>query len=226
MAETNEVIVGYWATRGRAGSIRSLLAYCGIPFKNKGYTNFGEWFGKDKHQLGFEYPNIPYLIDGDTKVTESLAILHYIPIRAGKKELLGNTDDKFIQVEQALGVAYELAYNIMKFIFTKGDVNTEKEEAFTKGAVKAKLEVLNKNLEGKEWLTGFLSIADFYLVELIDMISEMDPVRLEAYPNLLNLQKRMLDLPEIKAHRQSENHIKAWFPPAGEFNKWTNVEKK
>jgi glutathione S-transferase len=223
MAEsaTSELTLGYWGTRGRAGALRTLFTYTGLPYKNQVYTDFAEWFSKVKHTLGFEYPNLPYLIDKDIKITESLAILHYIPIKAGRKDLLGDTDDKFIQVEQALGVIHDLGQNLSKMVFTKGDFTAEKEEAFTKGSVKSKLEILNKNLEGKLWLTGFLSIADFYLVELTDMITEMDAPRLEAYPNLVEHRKRVLELPEVEAHRKSEKHIKIWFPPG--LGKWTNI---
>jgi len=31
-----------------------------------------------KETLGLEYPNLPYLIDGDTKITETIAIMQYI----------------------------------------------------------------------------------------------------------------------------------------------------
>ena len=28
--------------------------------------------------MGFEFPNLPYLIDGDTKITETIGIMQYI----------------------------------------------------------------------------------------------------------------------------------------------------
>jgi glutathione S-transferase len=33
------------------------------------YTDPKQWFGADKANLGLPYPNIPYLIDGDMKIT-------------------------------------------------------------------------------------------------------------------------------------------------------------
>ena len=218
MAAPSEVTVGYWGIRGRGGVIRSLLAYCGVPFQNKNYTDPEEWFGKDKQSLGFEYPNLPYLIDGDKKLTESNAILHYIPIRAGKRELLGDTDDKFVQVQVAFGVGLDVLTELSKLIWSAKDFEAEKEEAFTKGKLKAKLDALNANLEGKEWLTGFLSIADFQLFELLDLIHEVDGAKLESYPNLVSFRKRFLEIPQIKAHRESPNFIKLWYPPG--MTKW------
>jgi glutathione S-transferase len=135
MAESNEVIVGSWPMRGTVGTIRCLLAYCGIPFQNKQYTNRKEWFGKDKEQLGFDYPNLPYLIDGNTKLAESVAILHYIPLKAGRRELLGETDDKFIQVEQAFGVVMD----------TRSEMKCQR--FFSQKTI---LKLLKKNLSQKE----------------------------------------------------------------------------
>lgn len=171
------VTLGYWGIRGRAGTIRSLLSYCGIPFQNKVYTN-DEW-AKDKQILGLNYPNLPYLIDGDKKITESSAILRYIPLKAGRKDLVGSTDDEAIQVQTALGVLVDLRSNLNAIIWTKGDFQAEKERAFTKGVVKNKLEHLDTNLKGKEWLCGFLSIADFDLFENLDLIHEVEASRLE-----------------------------------------------
>lgn len=38
----------------------------------------------DKVALGLEFANLPYLIDGDFRLTESNAIARYIIKRAGK----------------------------------------------------------------------------------------------------------------------------------------------
>jgi len=42
-----------------------------------------------------DFPNLPYLIDGNVKLTESLNILVYVAHKSGKLDLLGKDDDKF-----------------------------------------------------------------------------------------------------------------------------------
>jgi len=66
MGNTNPVTYGYWGVRGRGHVGRLLLAYTGINFIDKDYTiqDRGEWFEKDKKSMGFDFPNLPYLIDG------------------------------------------------------------------------------------------------------------------------------------------------------------------
>lgn len=46
------------------------------------------WF-EVKNTLGFELPNLPYLIDGDVRLTQSSAIIKYLARKAG---LLGVPD--------------------------------------------------------------------------------------------------------------------------------------
>jgi len=165
----------------------------------------------------------PTLLTVTKKLTESAALIHYIPIKGGKKELIGNNDDKFIHVQVALSVAHDLRTDLNHLCWTMGDFKTEKEDAFTKGGVKSKLELLNKNLEGKEWLTGFLSIADFQLFEAVELIHDIEPSRLEPYPNLASFFKRFAEIPHIKAHRESEHFVKVWYPP--QMTAWSNAQQ-
>jgi len=221
MASSNQLTFGYWPTRGLGGGVRNLLDYCGIPFTNKLYTDGNEWFGKDKQELKVDFPNLPYLIDGDTIVTESQAMYQYIPVRAGKKELVGDTHEKFIKVLTAFFAVNDLWLGVTGLCWTKGDYEKEKKEAFENGSVKTKLEHFNDLLKDREWLTGFLSIADFKFFEAVELIHDMEAARLEAYPNLVAFYKRFLEIPSVKAHRESDRFQKLWFTKG--MATWTNA---
>jgi glutathione S-transferase len=88
--------IGYWKIRGLASNIRFQLAYSGITDYNMVEYELGDgpdfdgsaWFGV-KPTLGLDFPNIPYLIDGDFKITETLAIHKYLADKY-KPALLGN----------------------------------------------------------------------------------------------------------------------------------------
>jgi glutathione S-transferase len=67
-----------------AAALRYQLAYCGVDFKEDLYEQgdapeFSKqtWLSK-KEKLGLDYPNLPYFIDGDFKMTETSAIHQYI----------------------------------------------------------------------------------------------------------------------------------------------------
>ena len=222
---TEKLILGYWAIRGRAGVLRNLLDYCELPYINQLYRTKEEWFQKDKLELKFRYSNIPYLIDGEKHFTESLAIMHYIPLKANKKELLGETDEKRVDVLEAISAGIDLRDGIRSLIATNSDFEAKKEEAFTqKGSkIRLKLSQFDQVLKEREWLTGNLTIADFYLFERIDMIHEMESKRLDPYLNLISFRERFLQIPKVKAHRSSENFIKLWQIPGTTV--WNNGDK-
>jgi len=219
---SEKLTLGYWGIRGRAGLDRTMLAFCELPFTNKIYSNPVDWFGKDKQELNTDFPNLPYLIDGETTITEAKAIVKYIAIRANRRDLLGGSDDKkYIEIEVAYYVIDDLQNEIVKLVSTKGDFQTEKEENFAKGTIKKKLDALSKKLGEKEWLTGAVSIADVFLFEILDLIFDIDASKLESYKNLNDFRARFLALPQIKAHRESEDFKAMWFYPS--MTAWNNT---
>lgn len=51
-----------------------------------------------------DFPNLPCLVDGDFKLSETNAISRYIIRKAGKTDLLGKNINDQAQVDQFLGV--------------------------------------------------------------------------------------------------------------------------
>ena len=88
-------ILRYWASPWRGNPIRLLLEYLNIDYEEKRYTDPNEWFEKDKLALDLDFPNLPYLIDGDMKLTESMNIMTYLPTKCKRPELFGKENDKF-----------------------------------------------------------------------------------------------------------------------------------
>jgi glutathione S-transferase len=76
---SNVPTLGYWNVRGLAQPIRYLLKYKGIQFNDKRYGSGADssipdlesvrkiW-NQDKFNLGLDFPNLPFYIDGDVKV--------------------------------------------------------------------------------------------------------------------------------------------------------------
>ena len=76
--------LGYWNVRGYGEPSRLLLKHLGIEFQDTRY-DFGEnndsvdsWY-KVKFTLGLPFPNLPYLIDGDFKLTQVRFFYEYSP---------------------------------------------------------------------------------------------------------------------------------------------------
>lgn len=77
------------------------------------------WFGQDKQSIGFDFPNLPYIIDGDFKLTESAAIAKYIIHRSGKTDLLGKNAQDRGRVENIIGVFNDAFKEIRGLLFNK-----------------------------------------------------------------------------------------------------------
>jgi len=114
---TEKVTLGYWGIRGRAQIARLLLAYTGAVWEDVKYTSPEQWFGKDKQGLGIPFANLPYLIDGDFKLSESRAIIKYIVARSGNKELEGKNIQDQARVIQVSSVLEDLAVPLGSLFF-------------------------------------------------------------------------------------------------------------
>lgn len=76
--------LGYWNIRGLGAPIRYLFYYLGVDFEDKQYPygpapeySRDAWMN-EKFTLGIEMPNLPYLIDDEIRMSESVAIMKYI----------------------------------------------------------------------------------------------------------------------------------------------------
>lgn len=103
-----KVKLGYWGIRGRGQVPRLLLAYIGADWEETTYKDAGSWFGGDKVNMDLDFPNLPYLIKGDIRLTESSAIIRFIG--GMKPELLGKTEKDIAHVDMIMSMLDDL-YN-------------------------------------------------------------------------------------------------------------------
>ena len=93
------MIFGFWKMRAWARVLQNIAEYCGAPYQMKYYEqgdapdyDKSDWTSK-KDNLGLDFPNLPYMIHGDLKLTETVAIMTYIAAKY-KPELLGETPEE------------------------------------------------------------------------------------------------------------------------------------
>jgi len=94
--------LGYWSLRGgpRGNVNRYILHYAEVDYTEKRYdivNNPQEWGAQDKMTLGLDFPNLPYIIDGDFSMTESKAITYYICDKWAP-QLLGTTQNRKLEL--------------------------------------------------------------------------------------------------------------------------------
>lgn len=121
--------IGYWKIRGLIAPVRYILEHLGIPYVEEMYEqgdapDFDRscWFSV-KEKLGLDFPNLPYLIDGDVQITESSAIFRYITNQYASSDFGGKTDDDKAHVDMMFGVVSDIKSAATGHCYGSGDKN-------------------------------------------------------------------------------------------------------
>ncbi|KAK3581606.1 hypothetical protein CHS0354_000146, partial [Potamilus streckersoni] len=137
-----------------AQPIRLLLHYVGENYDDVLYEQGDapdysreQWMSV-KYSLGLPFPNLPYYIDGDIKVTQSNAIIRYI---ARKHDLLGKTEEEKVAVDVLLDQAMDFRNALVKLAYN-GDYEKLKDDYFKE--LPQKLQGFEAFLGDKSFFTG------------------------------------------------------------------------
>lgn len=196
MSTTPEL--GYWNIRGFGASIRHLFSHLGVNYTYTGYNagpepdfNRDEWMNV-KFTLGFEYPNLPYLKDGETKLTETYAILKYVAIKYNPA-LAGTGAAEIARIDMLAPHCKDLTMASRGPAYGSGDV--EEIISGTKDGLAKFAEAI-----GNGWVAGAnLTWLDFFFAEnLIFLDKVSDGLILAQNPVLREYLDRFLALPGVQ----------------------------
>jgi len=207
--------LGYWSVRGAAQPIRSLIEYTGEEYEDKLYhldftgPEIRKDFYKEKNELGLDFPNLPYYIDGDLKMTGSTAIAKHI---ARKHGLEGKTELEKVQVDMLQQVAYDINWTeFLPIIFRNMADKTALKaelEVYVNGPLPVHFEKLSKFLGNKKFFTGDnVTYVDFYVYELFLNFSYIASDLMNKYSNIKNFQQRIEALPAIAKYMKTEKYM-------------------
>jgi len=204
--------LGYWAIRGLGSPLRYLLHYTGTEFEDKQYevgpdpaTGKDCWL-KVKNTLGLKFPNLPYWIDGDVKLSESAAIMKHI---ARKHNLAGSCEEDFIQLDVADGVMYDIGLHMVLMCYSPNAAAFEAMKGPFSAELPNRVEKLSKLIENKNFLLGDkISYADFTLFELLERLLAFEPNCLANFSNLVAFHERVATLPAIAKYMNSPSFLK------------------
>ncbi|BFZ08943.1 hypothetical protein BsWGS_11982 [Bradybaena similaris] len=201
--------LGYWSIRGLANPIRLLLNYVGEDYEDVLYKmGDGPEFSREewlsvKFTLGLDFPNLPYYIDDQVKLTQTYAILRYL---ARKHNLYGETQAEHAKVDVLLEETTDLRQGFYTVCFS-ADYDDKMKENFVE-QIKPKLTVLEKYLADKQFIIGDkVTVCDCDMYDFLDVLKIFEPKLLAHTPKLEEYFKRFEELPAITAFINSEKFI-------------------
>uniref|UniRef100_A0A8C8REK2 Glutathione S-transferase n=1 Tax=Pelusios castaneus TaxID=367368 RepID=A0A8C8REK2_9SAUR len=204
------VILGYWDIRGLAHAIRLLLEYTGTPYEDKQYTVIGEGpdfdtsqWTEEKEKLGLDFPNLPYLIDGQTKLTQSNAILRYL---ARKHKMAGKTEEEIQRVDMLENQVMDFRLHFARICYSP-DFENLKPEFLEQ--LPGKLKLFSHFLGDRKWFAGEkLTYVDFLMYDILDQQRMFEPKCLDQLKNLKDFLDRFEALEKIAAYMNSGQYMK------------------
>ena len=214
-------VLGYWDIRGLAEPARLMFEFLEIPYEDKRYVcgdapNYDRSCWLDiKPTLGLPFPNLPYFIDGETKLTESSAILKHIArMKPGLMPSNPTEEDRCNVFE---GVVSDFRSNFTTICYRQ-DHDANKANFFD-NIFPRKMKLFNDYLEGKTWAAGdTLTYVDFAFAEILDHIRLMQPDCFEKYENVAKYLENFFKLEKINVYRQSSRFKK--FPINNKMAHW------
>jgi len=168
-SDSQEITFGYWKIRGLAAACRMMFYYKSVPFKNVAYGEDAkeEWFGKDKPELAKKNSliNLPYLVDGETIVTQSNSCLIYLGQKLGIDLAAPQI---MIHNHQALDQTMDLRNSLMKICYGPGGKDFKAAlESHMEGAM-THFNKLEGFCMGPYMCGATMQSSDFNVFEMID----------------------------------------------------------
>ncbi|XP_009245002.2 glutathione S-transferase Mu 1 isoform X1 [Pongo pygmaeus] len=202
--------LGYWDIRGLAHAIRLLLEYTDSSYEEKKYTmgdapdyDRSQWLN-EKFKLGLDFPNLPYLIDGAHKITQSNAILRYIARKHNLCEC-GETEEEKIRVDILENQTMD---NHMQLGMICYNPEFEKLKPKYLEELPEKLKLYSEFLGKQPWFAGNkITFADFLVYDVLDLHRIFEPKCLDAFPNLKDFISRFEGLEKISAYMKSSRFL-------------------
>jgi len=210
----------------QAQPIRLVLAYAGVDYEDKLYSVTAgpdgcelssaelttpclplnrrcrswesDWSGV-KHSLGLDFPNLPYYIDGELKLTQSHAILQHVAEKAG---LAGSTPAARARSLMLLELSRDVRTPYVNFCYSGSLAGKDALLAALAPTLGA-LETYIATTPGPFLMEEFTYV-DLVWADLLEQILVLSPsASFATLPRLTAFQAHVAALPAIAAYRAS-----------------------
>jgi len=210
-SDKKPIIIGYWNIRGLVQPAILLLEYAGVNYETRLMSMpKPDWLAY-KTSLGFDFPNLPFLEDGDLKITQSKAIFKHLGRKFG---LCGTSLNSQAEVDMMLDVASDLI-QAMTGVCYRADFSEDIKQKFINGtgegplstSIKTRLMPLNNKLGKNDWFVdNALTVADFMLWEVLDAFRLLFAGCLAELPELTSFMDRFASLKGVKSYLEGPTY--------------------
>ncbi|KPM11584.1 Sar s 8 allergen (glutathione S transferase mu-like protein 2) [Sarcoptes scabiei] len=186
-----------------------LLTFAGVDFVDKRYE-FGpgpefdrnDWLD-EKHNLGLDFPNLPYYIEDDVKLTQTIAILRYL---GRKYKLDGQNEQEWQRIELCEQQFMDFVRAMVRMVY---DTDFEKLKLQMLEKLPVDLELFSNFLGDHPFVSGTkLSYVDFLTYECLVRIKLLAPEIFAKFSNLNSYINRIELIPKISAYiKQQEPQL-------------------
>jgi glutathione S-transferase len=220
--------VGYWKIRGLVGGVRIMLEYAGADWKETMYEvhqkedgswDRSEWTDLKKTkeiQDKFDFPNLPWMMDGDVALTQSTTILKYIARKFNIGTSLNATEAWRVdlatdQVADVRSGFVGLCYGFR--------TPFDQRESYCKDTLTPQLVQLDSFMKGVKFVAGEqVTYVDFMFWEILDHMNRFDSALFNNMDNLKGYMERFAALPKVKSYITSDKFMTG--PCNNKMAKW------
>jgi len=201
-----KAVLGYWRIRGLAEAIRYVLEYTKTPYVEKLYDvgpapeyDRSVWLAdKSSPKLLLDFPNLPFYLEGDLRITQSGAIIRHL---ARKNNLCGDNETEHARVDMLEGEIIDWARAIMGICYQ--DAFEEKLKNVIATVLPDFAAKFEKFLGNNKFLLGNkVTYVDFQFYTLLDQANIMTKF-LGNHAKLSAYHANIRNLPGIKEYLSS-----------------------
>lgn len=169
---------------------------------SRGTTGWTQWTS-EKNKLGLDFPNLPYLIDGETKISQSNAILRYL---ARKLKMCGDSEEELIRIDMLENQVMDFRMGFGKMCYSS-DFEKLKPEYLKQ--LPGNLKLFSQFLGDRKWFAGKkITYIDFLAYDILDVHRMFEPKCLDQFTNLKDFLDRFEALEKISAYMNSGRYLK------------------
>ncbi|CAG0894174.1 unnamed protein product [Darwinula stevensoni] len=162
---------------------------------------------------------LPYYIDEEVKLSQSLAILRHLGRKHG---LYGETEEEQCRQDMAEQQHGDLNWARRQLVYF--DFTPENNSKYLQETLPPHLELFTKFIGNSKWLVGDrLTYVDFLWYESLDWHLYLDPECFKDFPLVRDFMDRFENLPNVREYLKSDEFQK--WPLFGPKAQWGHNEE-